>query len=80
MVNVKRNNSMNMFMKKKRDKEILDNMSKDPGNWKGPFYFNRKDPRLIVPKIDPSLGNTLNFASPYTYLSLLALIIILLFA
>ena len=52
-------------------------MSKDPGNWKGPFYFNRKDPRLSVPKQDQSLGFTLNFASPFAYLTILAIIIIL---
>ena len=33
------------------EKELLDRMHKDPGNWRGVFYFNRKDPRLIVPKI-----------------------------
>lgn len=48
-------------MKSKPDKQFLDSMSKDPGYWKGPFYFNRKDPRLMVPKIHPFLGWTLNF-------------------
>ncbi len=64
-------------MKNKLDNNILNNMSKDPGNWKGPFYFNRKDPRLSVPKQDPSLGLTFNFASPFAYLAILAIIIIL---
>jgi uncharacterized membrane protein len=64
-------------MKNKLDNNILNNMSKDPGNWKGPFYFNRKDTRLSVPKQDPSLGFTFNFASPFTYLTILAIIIIL---
>lgn len=54
-------------MKNKLDKQILDAMSKNPSNWKGPFYFNNKDPRLVVPKLNPYLGVTLNFASPYTY-------------
>lgn len=65
-------------MKSKIDREILNRMSKDPGNWHGPFYLNRKDPRLIVPKYNPALGWTFNFASPYAYLTLfiLALIII----
>jgi uncharacterized membrane protein len=58
-------------MKTKLDRQILDTMSKDPGNWKGPFYFNRKDPRLLVPKFYPALGWTLNFASPYAYLTLI---------
>ena len=64
-------------MKNKLDNNILNNMSKDPENWKGSFYFNRKDPRLSVPKQDPSLGFTLNFASPFAYLTILAIIIIL---
>ncbi len=64
-------------MKNKLDNNILNNMSKDPGNWKCPFYFNRKDPRLSVPKQDPSLGFTLDFASPFAYLAILAIIIIL---
>jgi uncharacterized membrane protein len=64
-------------MKSKSDKQFLDTMSKDPGNWKGPFYFNRKDPRLMVPKLHPSLGWTLNFASPRSYLAIAALIAII---
>ena len=62
-------------MKRKTEKEFLDRMHKDPGNWIGPFYFNRKDPRLIVHKIyrirSMGLGWTFNFASPYTYLFLI---------
>jgi uncharacterized membrane protein len=64
-------------MKTKLDKQILDTMSKDPGNWKGPFYFNRKDTRLMVPKLYPSLGWTFNFASPYSYVTLGAIIMII---
>jgi uncharacterized membrane protein len=58
------------------DKQFLDTMSKDPGNWRGPFYVNRKDPRLMVPKLHPSLGWTLNFASPRSYIAIAALIAI----
>lgn len=64
-------------MKKKPDDSILNNMSKDPGNWKGPFYFNKKDPRLTVPKQNPLLGFTFNFASPFAYLTIILLILIL---
>jgi len=64
-------------MKTKHDKEILNAMSKNPNNWRGIFYFNRKDPRLIVPKLDPSMGWTLNFASPYSYLFLIAIVLII---
>lgn len=63
-------------MKTKLDEQIFNTMSKDPGNWKGPFYYNRKDPRLMVPKLDPTLGTTLNFASPYAYITLGAIIVI----
>ena len=61
-------------MKSIRDKEFLDNMSKDPSNWKGPFYYNRRDPRVLVPKLHPSLGWTLNFANPAAYLAMGALL------
>ncbi len=64
-------------MKSRPDKEILDAMSKNPGNWKGVFYCNRKDPRIIVPKLDPSMGWTLNFASPYSYVFVIAVILII---
>ncbi len=37
-------------MKTNLDKEILDSVSKSPNNWEGILYFNRKDPRVIVPK------------------------------
>jgi len=60
-------------MRKKLDKEFINTMSKDPGNWRGPFYFNRRDPRLMVPKLHPSMGWTLNFASPYAYITMIAL-------
>jgi uncharacterized membrane protein len=66
-------------MKTKLDKEILDSMSKNPGYWKGLLYFNRKDPGLIVPKLNPSMGWTFNFANPYVYLTLIGLILVIIF-
>jgi len=63
-------------MKIDKDKQILDAMSKDPSNWRGPFYYNRKDPRLVVPKLQPYLGWTFNFASPYSYITMIAVIVI----
>ena len=68
-----------MAMKSKPDKQFLDTMSRDSGNWKGPFYYNRKDPRLMVPKFNPSLGWTLNFASPAAYLAIIALVVVVIF-
>jgi len=58
------------------EKEFLDAMSKNPDNWKGVFYFNRKDPRTLVPKLCPSMGWTLNFASPYSYFFVIAIAVI----
>jgi uncharacterized membrane protein len=66
-------------MKLKKDNQYLDTMSRNPAFWKGPFYFNRKDPRLMVPKLHPSMGWTLNFANPGAYVataSIIGLIII----
>jgi len=64
-------------MKTKLDQAILDSMSKNPNNWKGIFYFNRKDQRLIVPKLYPYMGWTFNFASPYSYITLFCIILII---
>ena len=58
-------------MKIKLDNEILDSMAKNPSNWKGIFYVNRKDPRLLVQKQYPPIGWTLNFANSFTYVVLL---------
>lgn len=67
-------------MKKKYSDEFLNNMSKDPGNWRGPFYVNRKDPRLLVPKLNPMMGWTINFGNPYAWLVLVGLVIIIVIA
>lgn len=64
-------------MKTKLDEQILEAMRKDPGNWKGPFYFNRKDPRLMVPKLYSNMGITFNFASPYPYITIVGIILII---
>ncbi|GET34312.1 hypothetical protein PbJCM13498_31750 [Prolixibacter bellariivorans] len=63
--------------KKKREDEYLNTMSKDPTNWHGPFYVNHKDPRLIVPKYNPARGYTFNFASPYAYVIIVAIVLIM---
>jgi len=60
----------------KIEKELLDTMHKNPSNWKGVFYFNRKDPRLTVPKLS-GLGWTFNFASIYSWLLIIALVLII---
>jgi uncharacterized membrane protein len=64
-------------MKIKLDREVLDSMAKNPANWKGILYFNRKDPRLIVQKQYPSLGWTLNFANHLTYLAVIIVVLVI---
>ena len=64
-------------MKKKVEKEIIDSMSKNPNNWKGVFYVNSKDPRIIVPKINPSFGWTLNFGHRTTYIGIVVIVLII---
>ncbi len=49
----------------------------NPDNWRGIFYFNRKDPRVIVPKLNPSMGWTLNFRNIYSYVLIVLLILII---
>ena len=47
--------------------------------WVYPFYINRYDSRIIVPKKNKMMGWTLNFGNPYTYILIvfvIALIII----
>jgi uncharacterized membrane protein len=54
-------------------------MHKDPDNWKWGFiYFNPRDKRTLVPKRNPFFGLTLNFASPYTGLFLIGIVILVL--
>ncbi len=63
-------------MKRRLDEEILETMRKNPDNWRGVFYVNSKDPRLIVPKLDPGLGWTFNFGSPYAWVTMLLILLI----
>jgi uncharacterized membrane protein len=60
-------------MKNRQENQNHDLMSKDPLNWKGPIYLNKKDSRIIVPKKYPGIGWTLNFGNIF------ALIIFILF-
>lgn len=62
-------------MKTNPDKALLDAMWKNPNNWKGILYVNGKDPRLFVPKLNPSLGWTLNLGNRITYYSIAGLIL-----
>ncbi len=64
-------------MKRKIEQEILDAMHQNPDNWKGMLYFNRKDPRIFVPKFYPALGWTVNLGNAYSYLTLVGLALII---
>lgn len=61
------------------DSEDFKNMNNDSNNWKGIFYVNRKDSRVIVPKLYPLLGYTLNFGNIYTYLAIATIVLIVVF-
>jgi uncharacterized membrane protein len=63
-------------MKSKLEKAILESMIKNPNNWNGIFYHNPQDPRVLVPKIKPSMGWTFNWASPYSYISFVCIVLI----
>jgi len=55
--------------------EILDNWHNDPKNWKmGLFYFNKLDKRIFPPKRIQGMGWTVNFANPWSILSILGII------
>jgi hypothetical protein len=51
-------------MTPKLPKGTLEKLWSDPGNWRGPFYFSKSDPRKIVPKRLRWTGWTFNFAHP----------------
>lgn len=49
----------------------------NPDNWKwGAIYYNKNDKRLFVPKRNPNMGVTLNFALPLSFLVLIVIIIL----
>lgn len=53
-------------------------MKTDPEYYKlGIFYFNPQDKRVILPKMNAKLGWTLNFASPITYIIIVAFVLLL---
>ena len=64
-------------MKDKFENESMDSMNKNPNNWKGIFYVNSKDPRIIVPKMIPLMGWTVNFGHKTTYIGMGLIILII---
>lgn len=59
-------------MKTRIDRELY-----NPDNYKlSVFYYNPKDKRIIVPKMDTYRGWTLNFGNKFTYLLIAVLVLI----
>lgn len=66
--------------------EINKSEWENPDNWASPrwlgIYFSKRDTRIWVPKSNPGLGWTVNFAQPKGiawFLGLIALIILIAF-
>lgn len=52
-----------------------------PENWAfGVFYYNAKDYRFVVPKRNPIMGWTFNFAHPIAYIVLGLILLIAFFS
>ena len=50
----------------------------DPKNWIwGLFYFNKADKRIFPPKRIAWMGWTVNFANPYSILTMVAVVLFL---
>ena len=55
-------------------------MKTNPEYYKwGIFYYNPKDSRVILPKVNRMLGWTFNFGNPITYVIILAFVLLLIF-
>jgi uncharacterized membrane protein len=65
-------------MKDPRNERQNDLWQRDPNNWRGGvFYFNRRDPRVMVPKRNPTMGWTLNFGNPISWLILASIAVLI---
>lgn len=58
----------------------MEEWDKDPSNWiLGIFYFNKRDKRIFPPKRLSLLGWTINFANPYSIMTFVAIILLMIF-
>lgn len=64
-------------MNQQGKKEYYELMHKNPNNWKGVLYVNPREPRIIVPKLNPLLGWTFNFGNVYAYIGIVVIILII---
>ena len=57
--------------------ENPETMYKNSKYWKGPLYYNPKDPKMMVPKLDDSMGwgSTPNFGKIQIQLAFAAIIL-----
>lgn len=56
----------------------MEELDKDPSNWiLGFFYFNKKDKRIFPPKRLSLLGWTINFANPFSIMTFVAIILLM---
>jgi uncharacterized membrane protein len=63
----------------KPTKETQNNWNRDPNNWIWDFfYYNSLDKRLFPPKKIKQLGWTINFATPNSICTTIAIIAVLL--
>lgn len=51
--------------------------TKHTDHWVGLFYVNRNDKRILVPKRVIGMGWTINFGNPYSYLLIIAIVLII---
>ncbi len=52
-------------------------MDRDPDKYfLGIFYFDKDDPRILLPKVNRTMGYTVNFARPEAYLILIIIIVV----
>jgi len=67
-----------MDTKDNQRQEMFNEWHQDPSNWKwGIFYFNKNDKRIFPPKRMKYFGWTVNFANPYSVLTLVVTIIVI---
>lgn len=46
-------------------------------NWTDPFICDKKDKRLLIPKLYPGVGWIFNFGQPLTWVFLIALVVVI---
>lgn len=63
-------------MENNQEKHNWDIMHSNPNNWRGIFYVNSQDSRIIVPKKNQKTGLTFNFGNKHTYIGFVLILVI----